>query len=240
MDELLKRGASIDDGIEINEQTPLHMAAFAGHVKVMNKLINQGANANAIADDVGPVMNAAISSGNPDAVKLLVEKNVSLAVEDDNIDSPLALAGLHADLSMFEYLTKTYADKLPPKEFDKAFIKAAMSGRVDVFNKLLTYSHSQECFQAALKAATEEQNWEIAMILLEQRPDLDCNHLFLSAATTAEHQDKVLEAVWKYTNGQIAAKTLNESLYEATDLEKESTVRLLIDTFNVNPNATGT
>ncbi|KAL2876056.1 hypothetical protein SGCOL_008760 [Colletotrichum sp. CLE4] len=239
VDELLKRGASIDDGIDISEQTPLHMAAFAGHVKVMDKLIKRGANANAIASDVGPVMNAAISSGSPDAVKLLVEKQVSLAVEDDNIDSPLALAGLHADLSMFEYLTKTYADKLPAKEFDKAFIKAAVSGRVDVFNKLLTYSHPQECFQTALKVAAEEENWEIVMILLEQRRGLDCNDLFLSAATTAEHQDKVLEAVWKYTNGNIRPETLNESLYEATDLEKESTVRLLIDDFKVNPNATG-
>ncbi|KZL82888.1 multiple ankyrin repeats single kh domain-containing protein [Colletotrichum incanum] len=239
VDELIKRGANIDDCIEIGEQTPLHMAAFAGHVKVMERLIKMNANANAIASDVGPVMNAAISSGNPDAVRLLVENHVSLAVEDDNIDSPLALAGLHSDLSMFEYLTKTYADKLPAKEFDKAFIKAAVSGRVDVFNKLLTYSHSSECFQDALEAATEEENWEIVMILLQKHQDLNCDSLFLSAATTAEHQDKVLEAVWKYTNGNISTEKLNESLYEATDLEKESTVKLLIETFNVNPNATG-
>ncbi|OLN82235.1 Ankyrin repeat domain-containing protein 17 [Colletotrichum chlorophyti] len=236
---LLKRGASIDDGIDIGEQTPLHMAAFAGHVKVMNKLIQRGANANALASDVGPVMNAAISSGNPDAVKLLVERDVSLAVEDDSVDSPLALAGLHADLSMFEYLTQTYADKLPPKEFDKAFIKSAVSGRVDVFNKLLTYEHPQECFQAALEAATAEENWDIVMMLLDRRRGLDCNRLFLSAATTAEHQDKVLEAVWKYADGNLSAETLNESLYEATDLEKESTVKLLLDAFNVDANATG-
>nr|XP_036584983.1 multiple ankyrin repeats single kh domain-containing protein [Colletotrichum truncatum]KAF6794751.1 multiple ankyrin repeats single kh domain-containing protein [Colletotrichum truncatum] len=239
VDELLKRGSNIDDGIEINVQTPLHMAANAGHVKIMNKLIQKGANANAIAEDIGPVMNAAISSGNPDAVKLLVEKNVSLAVEDDNIDSPLALAGLHADSSMFEYLTRTYADKLPPKEFDKAFVKAAMSGRVDVFNKLLSYPHSQECFQEALEAAVEEENWDIVLILLAQRQNLDCNNLFLQAATTAEHQDKVLEAVWKYTNGNISKETLNNSLYKATDLEKESTVKLLLETFKVDPNATG-
>ncbi|CCF38951.1 hypothetical protein CH063_00303 [Colletotrichum higginsianum] len=239
VDELIKRGANIDDCIEIGEQTPLHMAAFAGHVKVMDRLIKMKANTNAIASDVGPVMNAAISSGNPDAVKLLVENQVSLAVEDDTIDSPLALAGLHSDLSMFEYLTKTYADKLPAKEYDKAFIKAAVSGRVDVFNKLLTYSHSQECFQDALEAAATEENWDIVLILLDQRQGLDCDQLFLRAATTAEHQDKVLEAVWKYTNGNISAEKLNESLYEATDLEKESTVKLLIETFNVNPNATG-
>ncbi|KAF9882373.1 hypothetical protein CkaCkLH20_00409 [Colletotrichum karsti] len=239
VDELLKRGADIDDGIDIDAQTPLCMAANAGHVKIMNKLIQKGANANAIASDIGPVMNAAISSGNPDAVRLLVEKNVSLAVEDDSIDSPLALAGLHADLSMFEYLTQTYADKLPAKEFDKAFVKAAVAGRVDVFNKLLTHSHPQECFQEALEAATEEENWDIVMILLEQRQDLDCNDLFKKAATTAEHQDKVLEAVWKYTSGNISKETLNDSLYEATDLEKESTVKLLLEAFNVDANATG-
>ncbi|TEA14029.1 Ankyrin-3 [Colletotrichum sidae] len=239
VDELLRRGASIDDGIDVKEPTPLAMAAQAGHVKIMNKLIQKGADANAIASEIGPVMNAAISSGNPDAVRLLVEKNVSLAVEDDSIDSPLALAGLHADLSMFEYLTQTYADKLPPKEFDKALVKAAVSGRVDVFNKLLTYYHSQECSQDALGAAAEEENWDIVVILLEQREGLDCNSLFYKAATTSEHQDKVLEAVWKYTNGDISQQTLNDSLYEATDLEKESTVRLLLESFNVAPDATG-
>ncbi|KAK1983503.1 ankyrin repeat-containing domain protein [Colletotrichum cereale] len=239
VNELIKRGANIDDCIEVGEQTPLHMAAFAGHVKVMERLIKMKANANAIANDVGPVMNAAIWSGNHAAVSLLVENNVSLAVEDDTFDSPLALAGLHSDISMFEHLTDKYADRLPKREFDKAFVKAAVSGRVDVFNKLLTYSPSPECFQDALEAATEEENWEIVKILLQEHEGLKCDNLFLSAATTAEHQDNVLESVWKYTDGNISAETLNKSLYEATDLEKQSTVKLLVETFNVNPNATG-
>ncbi|WDK20687.1 hypothetical protein CGRA01v4_11974 [Colletotrichum graminicola] len=239
VNELIKRGANIDDCIEIGEQTPLHMAAFAGHVKVMERLIKMKANANAIANDVGPVMNAAIWSGNHAAVSLLVENHVSLAVDNDNFDSPLALAGLHSDISMFEHLTEKYADKLPKKEFDKAFVKAAISGRADVFNKLLTYSPSPECFQDALEAATAEENWEIAKILLQERRGLNCDSLFLSAATTAEHQDSVLELVWKYTNGDISAEILNESLYEATDHEKESTVKLLIERFSVDPNATG-
>lgn len=239
VEELLNRGAPIDDAIEINEQTPLHMAAFGGHVEVMRKLVLRGANPNASAVEVGPVVNAAICSGNRAAVELLVEQGVSLTVDQDDIDPPLALAALLSDASMFEYLIQQYADKLPAIEYSKALVKAAEAGKMEVMNKLFEFEHDGTYYQQALDAAVDEWNWDVVTTLLQKRNGLDCNGLFLTAATCSEPQDKMLDVAWEHANGSITPDTLNESLYEATDREKDTTVELLLNKFHVNPNATG-
>ncbi|KAI1135696.1 hypothetical protein F5Y05DRAFT_168773 [Hypoxylon sp. FL0543] len=239
VEELLDKGAVIDDAEEIHEQTPLHMAAFGGHVEVMKKLLLRGANANATANDIGPVVNSAICSGNRACVELLVERGVSLTLDQDDLDAPLALAALLSDISMFEYLIEKYADKLPAEEYSKAFVKAAEAGRIEVFNRLLDFEHGEEYFQKALDAAAEELNWDIVVILMERHRGLNCDDLFYKAATGTEPQDKLLETIWEYTGGSISQDRLNESLYDATDREKESTVKVLLEKFGADPNATG-
>ncbi|KAI1175489.1 hypothetical protein F4777DRAFT_550113 [Nemania sp. FL0916] len=238
-EELLNRGAPIDDAIEIQEQTPLHMAAFGGHVEVMKKLILRGANPNAFAKEVGPVVNAAICSGNRAAVELLVENGVLLTTDQEEVWSPLALAALLSDVSMFEYLIEKYADKLPAVEYSKALVGAAEAGRMEVLNKLLEFEHDGKYFQDALNSAVQEWNWDIVTILLQKRTGLDCNGLFVEVATCSEPQDKMLEVAWEYADGSITTETLNTALYDATDREKDTTVEMLLNKFHANPNATG-
>ncbi|KAL7940787.1 hypothetical protein V8C42DRAFT_336550 [Trichoderma barbatum] len=241
VEELLNRGAVIDDAAEIHEQTPLHMASFGGHIQVMKKLLLRGADPNAIANDIGPVVNAAISSGSREAVELLVEHNVSLTFDsdDENVQCPLALAALLADFSMFEYLIESYADKLRSQDYSAALVGAAAAGRIEVFNKLLDFSHDSAVFQSALDAAVEEWNWDIVKSLLDNCQGLDVNGLFTEAATCSEPQDKMLQLAWEYANGSITQETLSNALYNATDREKITTVRLLLQSFDANPNAIG-
>lgn len=242
MDELLNRGAVIDDAAEIQEQTPLHMAAFGGHVQVMKKLLVRGADPNAVAKEIGPVVNAAISSGNRAGVELLVQHNVSLTFvsKDENIPCPLAMAAMLADYSMFEYLIESYADKLPANDYSAALIASAETGRIEVFTKLLNFQHEEHVFQSALKSAVGEWNWDIVKSLLENCQTLDVNSLFFEAATCSEPQDKIVQLTWDYAKGSITKETLNNALYEATDREKTSTVKLLLQSFGADPNATGT
>lgn len=239
-EELLNRGAPIDDGEEDGQPTPLHMAAYDGRVEVMKKLLVRGANPNYISRDEGPVVNAAIASGNRAAVELLVEHGASLTLDREDVYSPLALAALLSDVSMFEYLIEQCADKLPALEYSKALVRAAEAGRVEVFNKLLAFHHDLAYFQKALDAAVEDYNWDISTIILQRETGLDCNNLFYTVATCSEPQDKMLEIAWEYANGSITPETLGRSLYDATDREKDTTVKLLLEKCGANPNATGT
>ncbi|PTB77125.1 ankyrin, partial [Trichoderma longibrachiatum ATCC 18648] len=49
----------------------------------------------------------------------------------------------------------------------------------------------------------------------------------------------MLQLAWDYANGSISEETIGNALYNATDREKVSTVRLLLQSFGASPNATG-
>jgi ankyrin repeat protein len=240
VEELISKGAEVDNALDQGHDTPLTMAATKGQVSVMIKLMNHGANPNAVSTDSGPVINKALYSGSREAVQALVERGVSLSLSSDDYPPALALAAAICDISMYEYLTKELADKFQPEDYSNAVVTAGRAGRIEILGKLLdNYEHPKEYCQSSLDWAAAESNWDCILLILEKVKDLDCSAVFHEAATCTEQQDKVLEAIWEYSNGTISPETLDKSLYEATDKEKESTVRLLLEKFNANPNATG-
>ncbi|KAM3070075.1 hypothetical protein ACMFMG_003893 [Clarireedia jacksonii] len=238
VEELLDRKVKINTGEEEEEDTPLHFAAGQGHIEAMRKLILRGANVSSYSKYSGYVINSAISSGKFDAVEVLVQHGVSLAMDRDDVETPLEQAALLADFSMVEYLMEKYTDQMPPEEYSKALIGAAAGGNIDILNKLLPFQHSHSDYQAALDDAAQAGNWEITKILLEIRKDLSCDKVFYEAATKTENLE-VLEALWEYTEGKISVETLDQSLYETTDSMKTDTVQLLLEKFAADPNAQG-
>ncbi|KAM0289736.1 hypothetical protein ACHAO9_005610 [Fusarium lateritium] len=161
--------------------------------------------------------------------------------DEEVITSPLALAAMRADLTVFEFLIKEYSDKLPPKEFHIALVKAAEYGRMEAFTRLFNdFEHTQEAKQDALDEASYESHWEIVSLLLDNCPDLSCDKSFLHTAQDDDDDDaiRILEAMWEYTSGSISPEALDESLYEATDNESQRTIELLLR-YGASANATG-
>ncbi|RGP80089.1 hypothetical protein FLONG3_1860 [Fusarium longipes] len=166
--------------------------------------------------------------------------------EDDEkpvIKSPLALAAMRADLAVFEFLLSEYSDKLPAAEYEIAFVTAAEWGRTEAFTRLFNdFEISQKAKQEALKEATRsaEGHWDIVTLILERCPGLNCDKPFLFTAQGADGDDeiRILEAMWEYTQGSISSESLDECLYEATDLENKRTIELLLR-YGASANATG-
>jgi len=71
--------------------TPLHRAAGQGDVLLMEKLIAEGGDINALDSKMGiDVLHKAVYSGNPQAVKLLLEKGALIDLQSpSNGDTPL-------------------------------------------------------------------------------------------------------------------------------------------------------
>lgn len=238
----MNRNAVIDITQCPFEDTALHMAAGIGHVDVMAKLISRGANPNAYSDYSGLVINAAIASGNFKAVELLVQKGVLPTVpttQSRETQRPLEQAAEMTDISMLDCLIEQFKDKIPPEDYSKAMVAAAGAGRLAAFNKLLGFEHTDEWFQKALDSAAAHGKWDIMPLILKSRRGLNCDEAFYQAAVSTENKDKSLGILWEYSDGTVSKEKLSQSLYEATDNQKLSTVTILLDTFAADPNATG-
>lgn len=61
----------------------LYLAAQQGDVPEMRRLIHRGADVNAKFDDSNPVLVAAIESGKPEAVQLLLDHHVDPNIIDE-------------------------------------------------------------------------------------------------------------------------------------------------------------
>lgn len=218
------------------------MASLEGHVEVMKKLIVKGADINAFAtaDDLGSILNGAISSGNLEAVELLINEGVELSFPEekrsDDIAPPLAEAA-RTSIAIFDLLMSEGAGKFSAYDYDKAFVYAAANGQSEILEKLLEHDHPQETYQLAIERAVEEDEWAVVKMMLEKRTGLDCHQAFVKAAISLDDHTDILYAVWKHTEQALPQEVINEALYEAANWEKIDIVRVLLNDFGANPNA---
>jgi hypothetical protein len=234
--ELIFRGCKVDEGISDGDATPLCMAAFRGNIKVMTMLLDAKADPNATDDTLGCILNSAIGSGSLAAVKLVVERGAGFRYDLEKMTSPLAMAAGQPDRTMFDYLMGVGGSEFRSQDYGEALDAAADAGNVEVFTELLEHDQEQGALQEALNSARYDDNWDIVEILLDKHTGLDVDYTFQKLATGMEDQDELLKKVWAYADGSISVEYVNVSLYEATDKEKESTVRILLELCGADPN----
>ncbi len=241
--ELLGRNAKIDEGKEESIFTPLAMAAHNGQCEAMRLLLSRDADVNAMDKNEGPVINVAIGSGNPSAVDLLLDHGAILSVEpgpDGSYNSPLTEAALAPDSTIFDALLDKFTSKLSPRDYDLAF----KTGKPDIMEKLLPLLPEDHDFQQDLDSAVERGDFACISFLIrneigrDMRWDAALLLLVKGGSDKTETLDD-LSAIWTHAGDALSSDTLNEALYTAADKEKEQTVRLLLETFEVDSNATG-
>ncbi|KAK3687468.1 ankyrin repeat-containing domain protein [Podospora appendiculata] len=242
IEELLTAGADVNAmGPNADEPSPLGMAAFAGRVAVMQKLISWNADINVSpANDIS-ILSSAVLSGNLDAVKILMERNAKLRYDpQDIVKSPLSIAGYFSDMSILDTILEMGTNSLLHEDYDSALVRACFGGSVQIVHRLLTFDHEPSAYQKCLIYASFESHWDVVLLILKHQPaqGLDCDDLFGRAATGSETLLEVLQACWDNANGKISKEILDRCLYEATDNEKETTVKLLLK-LGADPNATG-
>ncbi|KAI6749471.1 hypothetical protein HG530_014885 [Fusarium avenaceum] len=216
--------------------TPLHFAAAYGNVDIVEELLDRGSQIDeGVQDNYITPLHRAAAEGHVKVMAKLLQRGA-----DPNANC-LTYGAMRADLTVFEFLIKEYSDKLPPKEFDIALVKAAEYGRMEAFTRLFhDFEHTQQAKQDALDDASYEGQWEIVSLILDNCPDLSCDKSFLHTAEDDEDDDsiRILEAMWEYTGGSISPEALDKSLYEATDNESARTIELLLR-YGASANATG-
>ncbi|KAK7716529.1 hypothetical protein SLS64_003683 [Diaporthe eres] len=183
----------IDWGAKINVEcgrygSPLHVACFRGHLKVVNRLLHLGAQVGCGAVFKN-ALQAAFRGGHEDVVFHLIDVNQNIETEDDYEEAlqQAALLGFvnviqRLQVSRFSSSTKGSTERLKKKTR-----KAIQGGQVGVLHQFLgrDVANSDYLPPAAVALATLHNQKSMVAFLLDQGMDLEALGDFGSPLRTA-------------------------------------------------------
>jgi ankyrin repeat protein len=121
--------------------TPLHLAAFFGHARLVGRLLAAGASPDAISRNAlaNTPLHAAVAGGHGEVSLLLIERGANVTVPDAGGHTPLHVAAEGGNVPVVKALLERGADPhLPDKEDKTPLSRAAARGHtavVDVINR---------------------------------------------------------------------------------------------------------
>ena len=268
VDRLLKAGADVNYPVENGGPSALWAAAFSGHTDIAQYLLEYGAEVNWQNEDRGTPLYTAASTNSMEVVRILLQHGADVNLKGGLHIRPLNIAAYSGYREIVQLLLTHGAEVNPDDDYRYGSVlgAAARTGNADIVRLLLqkgwnadqkmktynsplvaaaTYGHAevvQVLLQHGTEGAPQVQALEIASKngrtdvvknLLAHAPNLPHQKAFQNAATHG--RDDILELLEERgTNAEM----LNAALYDASDQERESTVKLLLK-FGANPNAEG-
>ena len=236
-ERLIEKGADINDGISTGSWTPLHMAASSGQSEVIACLLAHNAQINAIAHEVGTALTLAILGRQYHAAETLLRYGADAISAAADSEPPVAAAALRGSENMVHQLLNAGgARNLASREFGSALAAAASAGNPNIVQSLLPLDTNPASRQSALEQAAAAGFHGVVIAILHNTPSLPCDKAF-SLAAYGGHDDVVRE-LWAYGShyGTISLPAVGDALYQASDMQRETTVQILLQQCRADPN----
>lgn len=137
---IILSGCQSKEVVPMNEMTLLQ-AAEQGDIAQITKLIQNGANINAIDERGRTAAMIAVHTMQLDLFQLLIEQGADINIRDQRLDNPLLYAGAEGLLDFVKVAIAAGADTTITNRFGgTALIPAADRGHVEVVEQLLRTS----------------------------------------------------------------------------------------------------
>ncbi|KAK3859862.1 hypothetical protein Pcinc_034051 [Petrolisthes cinctipes] len=152
-------------------ETPLHHAVNNGHIQVAKRLLEAGADVDAVRDTLATPLHAAAVVGDSDLISLLLEHHARLDCVDCNQQTPLHRAAAHNQSAAIVTLL-TAGAKINKRDSDSftPFLLASSGGHAGALQTLLDHDADVEALDKDDKTAvfwcSQEGNEEALEVLL--------------------------------------------------------------------------
>ncbi|MWV42153.1 hypothetical protein GRF59_00785 [Paenibacillus sp. HJL G12] len=162
---------------------PLILSAEKGDLDSVLKLLQNGADIDAVDDRGRTATMAATYNHKPEMVKLLIEKGADINIRDHNLNNVLLYAGAEGMLDIVKLAIDAGANtKLTNRFGGTALIPASERGHVDVVEELLTRSdidvnhinqlHWTALLEAVILGSGGEKHQKIVKLLVDHGADV--------------------------------------------------------------------
>ena len=148
----------IKEGISVNSRnyrggTPLMIASKRGHFKIVQTLLESGADPNlGMYDHYTTALHTAAQEGYNEIIKLLLKCGANVNITTSNGETPLMSAAIHGQSSTVELLIKNGADiRIKAKNGKTAYDFAKKYGQENI-NILLRVNNEKKRFFAWIKS----------------------------------------------------------------------------------------
>lgn len=231
---LLDKGATVDI-LNDASGTALYVAAEEEHVPMVQLLLDRGANSNAIGGGEMVPLNVAALCGNLEIVKLLVKNGAELDPEIEYTwGSALGVAAYYGSTEVVKFLLESGCRfDVDDSDGDRPLSLAAREGYPEIVKIILGYDKDPESHQKGFMIAVESNEVDCVKVFIGNCPVLQRTEPFRYAARSG-----FTEVLNVLTNSGISREDLNGALYEATDIQQEETVAVLLE-MGADPNAEG-
>ncbi|EEZ97168.2 Tankyrase-like Protein [Tribolium castaneum] len=98
------------DAVDIDSQTALFHAAMGGHIEIVKRLIDLGANLNKRSKESRTALHVACERGHCDVAELLLNHEADMEAKDTNGNTPLHVASQNQQTELVHVLLETGAD----------------------------------------------------------------------------------------------------------------------------------
>jgi len=238
LEHFLERVGVHVDSRDEDGRTALYWASELSHDKIVQMLLDRGADVNAQGGYYGSALQAASAEGHDKIVQMLLDRDADVNAQGGRYGDALLAASMKGHEKIVQMLLDRGADvNAQGGRYGNALLAASMKGREKIVQMLLDRGADVNAvsgyYGSALQAASAKDHEKIVQMLLDRGADVNAQGGYygsaLQAASAEGHETIVQTLLDGDANVEAQGRHYGNALQAASTNGHEEVVQMLLD-----------